>query len=274
MVFCQINYQKTEFHPGFTASITTSLGTDHWMGKGKYTRLHTRTDSSTAPPPGGSMVVNPGFTSPGAVNQTASFVISSFQLDLDQIDLCLMRPSYFSSRLIFTPFVGPKFGFIDQKLRTEVTLVGSTEELPTQFTTDTWFIGPRFGFSLDWLIGYGFSSTSSFGASLIYQSQRVRGDLYDTTDVTDNSLDLLQYYRFFKPNWQMSLGAAWNSKTLGDAVCIKLFASYEIEYFSGQNVAKAAALENFFTNTQTDNISILLGDLVFHGLKTGLQFDF
>lgn len=269
--------QKNDFHTGFRTTITSVVSDDNWIGRATYTRLHGTTYTTTGAPTNGTMVVNPGFTSPGLVNQSASLVKSSFKVTLDAIDLDLARPSYMSHMLIFTPFAGPKLGFLDQKIRTEVTLVNDTDEVPTEIDTDTWFIGPKFGLDLEWLFGYGLKSFSRLSAALLYQKQTVKGNFFSTDNLVDSSLTLKRNYRFFRPNIGMSLGLGWGAYLGKELLHLSLFAGYEIDYFFSQNAAKAATLENFYTNTGTQaniNISSALEDLVFHGLTAGLTLDF
>ncbi|MEL7432047.1 MAG: Lpg1974 family pore-forming outer membrane protein [Chlamydiota bacterium] len=268
-------YQQVDFQPGFKVTLSSNVSGDDWIGKAEYTRLHGDTTTETAPPPNGNMVVNPGFTSPGAVNRPASFVTSNFKVSLDTIDLLLTRPSYVSHLLIFTPYVGSKFGFIDQHLRTATLLnLLGTQPIPAQFDTDTWFVGPKLGMDLEWILGSGFKSFSAFSLSLLYQRQKLHADFYNSTNVNDNNLDLQRTYRFFRPNLQMALGLSWGTYFLDKALHARIFAAYEVDYYMAQNVAKSATLENFYATSSPSYSSVALGDLVFHGLTTGLSFDF
>ncbi len=268
-------YQEMSFHPGFKVTATSNVTPYDWSGIADYTLLHGTSTTQTAPPQGGAMVVNSGFTSPEAAYADAAFVTSNFEVALDAVDLILARPSYYGHRLIITPAAGGKLGFLDQRLRTKTKLIASpAEEVPVQYDTDTWFLGPKLGIDIEWILGYGLKSLSSFSAALLYQKQKLRADFYDISNVNDNLLDLERNFLFFHPNFQMAIGLSWGAYSSRYAFHGSLFALYEIDYYLAQNASRAATLENFYANGLNPASSGHLGDLLFHGLKAGFRCDF
>lgn len=159
-------YSDFDYHSGFKLGIGSIFGCDSWVWRADWTRFHHKTNTSrSAPAIAGSV---------GALSNTNWFFLlsgisqvfaseslrSSWDLNLDWIDLTLGRPFYQGMCFTVNPFAGLRVSVIKQTL--DLTLVDLLNVPPAPSTltsrnhTRSWAIGPRGGVDTHFLLGMGF----------------------------------------------------------------------------------------------------------------------
>lgn len=139
-----------KYKPGFKVGLGYHTNHDDWEIYAEYTRFHQTTSVTSAAPVGGSLITlwlagsNTGF----ALNGT-----STWNLELDMLDLQLARAGFTGKALIFSPHMVVRAYWLDQKYDvTYFSVAPSTVrrgvasvEANSNIKVDSWAIGPRFG---------------------------------------------------------------------------------------------------------------------------------
>ncbi len=268
--------QESKYKPGFKVAIGTSLGHDNWMGTAEYTRLHMTTTTSTNPPPGGQLQNAGKWGFPGNGN-SSSVVSSKWGCNLDILDFELERAYYSGRMLTFRPFMGPRLGWLKQRLTMKANDLDDDPDilLTSKNKSTSWFMGPRAGVDLRWILGWGIRLTGSTGASLLYQRQTVKSKYSDLTDPDATFKSLKDaFFRHIRPNAEMGMGLGWGTYVMNNTWHFDILAAYEFHYWWKQNVMPTANLRNPFFNRAAVSDQVLPGDLAYHGLTLTLRLDF
>ena len=276
---------NTEYKPGFKVGLGTNLDHDNWDLYAQYTRFHTSA-SSTFNPSGAptntfqTTYFMAGYNAFlfGSINGEIKGVWST---DLDKIDLELARSYYLGTNLIFRPFIGGSFHWLDEKY--DFTLTYQNIPFFGNFATDSWAVGPRFGLNSNWLFYKGFRVFGYGAYNLLFCSNETTGSgsENENSGLTPPTVNVLSYtlnkdkQNIIRDVIEISLGFGWGSYFCRDNGHFDLGISYECQKYSHTNyMSRYAQTKSVVSNASIANIQVKPGDLFLHGLTLTTRFDF
>lgn len=241
-----INYTHMNFgyDPGFRVSLGMDTGNcDDWTINADYTRLHSKHHASLSIPTIFFHAMRPNFLSVGIdfgidpVNGY-SFLRShgEWENDIDLIDVSLRRPFCVSRKLVFSPFIGLRGGWLDQSyngtyLATSLAHLTETFPLSSRSKQTTWVLGPRAGVSSSWLLGCGFNLFGNVAGSLLYQKFHNTFQDYDVNGPFSNTSEDKSVVT---PNLELGLGVGYETCFANDAR-LNITLGYDFQIFWNQN---------------------------------------
>lgn len=248
-----------DYKPGFKVGIGYNFKHDNWSCFIEYMR-YKNTNTTNVSIPSWVGGINFGWFSP---TNFAGFLYpfkTRFKINLNLLNLELSRWEYRGKNLIFNPYFGLKGGFFDESLKANFTQ-GITGK--NTVTSDSWLIGPRFGFYSKWLLCHGFNLFNTDAISLVYQKFSNLKSV--TMDINNNEIKISSNDRFqITPILEILLGMNWGSYFNRNNYHFDISLAYELQYYWSQNYVKYV-----FNTSQTFN-----DDLSLHGLNLSLRFDF
>jgi hypothetical protein len=252
-----------DYSSGFKVAFGTNLNHDGWTAIAEYTRLHTRNHVSSDAPTGYTFSQLWLEYTPNTVG-VFNAASGHWQVKYDMIDLAFGRPCYTGTHLVFKPHFGLRGGWIDQHLDAKYTTTTATE-LSSWNKSNSWLIGPRAGFGMNWLLGAGFRILANGAGSLIYQESKIHH--------TEASSDVVNFVARNKghqiaPNAEADMGFGWGTYFDNNNWHFDLLASYHFEAWWNQN-----QMRNYSDNIGSGNFT-KSGILAFHGLTVTAQLDF
>ncbi len=269
---------QPSFKPGFRVGAGYNATYDDWWVDAIYTWYQTRTRVS-ATNPNVLMNNNPGivsliFADPiGGTVVFAGFVDSRWKLHYNVIDLELGRNFYISKNLSLNPFASIRGSWMRQSIHssavgiTQSQFILFTPSIATSSQKQTfWGVGPRLGLNTHWLFGnsgVGFFLNGS--ASLLYAGFSY--DNFTSFQNTEAPFKLVEEfshtsYKRINANAELFLGFDYGHCWKDEALFLNVYAGYSATYWWGQN--------RMFTS----NNLYSAGDLIFHGLTLGFDFEF
>ena len=280
---CEIILQS----PGYTSGFQIGLGCglksmDDWILHGEYT-WYTNSDTlNTTASTSQILAVSSGLVpyiqgvTPGVL--LADLLKTKARLDYNAVDLLLERPFYFGRKLTADLMVGLQALWIDQKFTatgSDLSFIESGAFVITavdgSFTSiskqNSWGLGPKFGLSSHWLLGYGIKIMGSVSLSALYTrytklNTSVTGAV-SSTSTANLQTNQKKNYNTVNPVGEASLGLGWGSYFNDDSVHFELSAGYDFKLFWNQNVV------NTLVNSNGSP-----GNLSLRGLNIQARFDF
>ncbi|MEL7432046.1 MAG: Lpg1974 family pore-forming outer membrane protein [Chlamydiota bacterium] len=266
-------FQEFNFVPGFKLAAGSALGTDHWTGRIEYTRLHSSEDTKTFAPntPNGILFPN-NYATQVSINVVPLPALISqaktrWECKLDVLDLETARWFYSGQMLTMGPFLGARGGWLDQNFDLSVMYDSETDFRRNMHKSKSWFIGPRAGLDMNWILGYGLRATGSIAGSLLYQRQKAEAKINPVGADEDVFGFFKNTYRHVRPNAELGLTLGWGTYLAQEAYHIDLAAGYEFHYWAKQN-AMRTNIDAFYGEFSSP------GDLMYHGLTVTAKFDF
>lgn len=263
----KLKHPDFSWHFGFKALAGITLDHDCWHLWLQYLHFHARSKNGIR-----NKVLFPTWTHP--LRENGSFVAevdSRWRLHLGFIDLNLARSWPISCHLTITPYFGLRYGELRHKSRIGYRggdlFPGDKEEISMK--NKFFGLGPQFGISGLWNICGDFGFFSRAGVNLLYGYFYIHQDEEKTNVPDDGRLKLFDQYFQTRKVSEMSLGIDFRHYFERQCLEIYLRLGWEIYYLFGQNqhlrylCAKMPGVD--VTN---------LGDLMFHGLKLGLEINF
>jgi hypothetical protein len=218
----------------------------------------------------------------------ASKASAHWHVDYDTLDLDFGRSVLLSKRFILNPHFGFRGAWIDQHYKAKYKSVFILEESAVPFTREVTFkgkndfsaFGLRGGAELLCRLSRNWHIFSQLSANILYG--RFRVDMKNLNDQGLGEGDVLPMPLNFTASehlWRVrlsfeeSIGLGWEAFFRCDRYRLRLRAAYELSQWLNQN-------ELFYTLyfRGQDTISSVpirsQGDLSFHGIRAGIQFDF
>ncbi len=225
-------------------------------------------------------VIQNWFIQPGTNGQAlaGTRVASSWHYRIDLIDAMASRPFYQGPALTIVPFGGLRCALIRQKVDVALTQASGqsgitlpAQPIHSQTKSDSWAIGPRFGFEANCLLSGGFRFEGDLAASLLYTRYTKVSHKEDAASSTFNSGPYrfsLDPYSCLRPIGELGLGLGWGRYLRCEKYHIDFSASYDFSLFWSQNMM-SQLLAEFVTGSAS-----YAEDLYFHGLTLTGRFDF
>lgn len=262
-------YQDFSYKPGFKVYVGFgSADADDWVVYGEWTELHQTTHTSYQ------------FTDRNIVPQTwmarintlylATGVDSSWRMHLDLLDIGWSRPMYLGKKLISTPLLGLRTGWINQRFNLTYSFSNGSP-MEAAFDSKSWGVGPLVGVMTDWELGSGFSIVGKFAGSLLYTSYTTL-NLYE--NITLQTLAASEVnatygtYRTVRPNADLGIGVAWKY-TFSEKYILDFAARYDLSLFWNQNVLRGIADNYDYATSEGAS-----GSLGLSGLTVSAGFNF
>ncbi len=196
---------------------------------------------------------------------------SEWICNLDTIDLQTARWFYSGQMLTMGPFLGARFGWLNQRFNLSSLPIDATDFVRSNHRSKSWFAGPRAGIDMNWILGYGLRATGSLAGSLLYQRQRATtsGTITETENgvLVTQPLDLKNTYRHVRTQSEMGLGLGWGTYLAEDAFHIDFLAAYEFHLWAKQNVMRSS-IDSSYRGFSPP------GDLMYQGLTLTMRIDF
>ncbi|MEX0961427.1 MAG: Lpg1974 family pore-forming outer membrane protein [Simkaniaceae bacterium] len=266
------------FDPGFKVGLGLNLGHDGWDLFAQYTWLYTSKVSDSASSGVDSLAdsqLSPLVYTTGTISSgpsdTVSSARSSFDINLNVIDLELGRNFFVSRYLKIRPHFGLKGAWYDSY--NNVNYVGdSTDDVNLNAVSihqdqDYWGVGIRAGMNTSWHFTRSFSVVGNVILSSLWGEFDVtRKDTeYNTLDaalVNDTYLNTENDFHSMKAVLELFLGLRWDTWFCNDDFHFSIDAGWEEQLWINHN--------QFFSLYEEGSH----GDLYFHGLTLKFRFDF
>lgn len=276
----QMDYK---YKPGFKVGLGVNYDCDNWRLYTEYTYLHPSTSGSAvaeAPedPITDSFISTKWWlldvTEPG---RDFNSISTTWDLDVDIIDLELSRKYYVGNSLTFNTIVGLKAAWVGQKYTTKMQELDPDGAVYREKNeTENWGVGPRMGLGTNWVFCNGFRIFANGCASILFTkftTDTINASLENAIVATLPPLTYSANYRgvnycSLKPEADMSLGLGW-----GDNFCCnKWYFDVEVGYtfmmFWDQNQFHT------FVDGENDFYVRDEGNLILHGLTVTARVDF
>lgn len=279
-----ISYTDMHFayKPAFKVAFGMNAGNhDEWTIGGDYIRFHSTDHAKTSIPQIWNVVLRPTYISPNIHYQLTdgySFLscFGKWENKIDLIDMHVSRPFYLGKKLIFSPYLGLRGGWLDQSYFGNFTATNLHNTsllflLNSQSKQKTWLLGPRVGIVSDWLLRYGIRIFGDVFGSLCYQ--KFNNNYHDADDFGSFSF-ARRKTSAITPNLQVDLGLGYGTYLCKDKYHFDLTAGYDFQIFWNQN----RMIDLIYDNTVIDRGSFIdiakAKDLFLHGLEIAARLDF
>ncbi len=266
-----------KFKPGFKVGLGMTFDYDKWDASLEYTWFHCKQNrsgsTSTAAATGGAgYLPNWLFSTNAALlaNSITAFN-SSWQLDLDFLDMALGRSYYVGTQLTYRPSIGARVAWINQKREVTYTDILSTPLAATNFAKSTsWAIGPRVTLDMNWMIGWGFRFFGNNAFDLLFTRYKTINNSQNTssgavtllTDFNNSNINTI------RPHVDLEWGMGWGTYLCNHEWHVDIAASYGFQVFWNQNMFR------FSSGTSAPRTYSPTGDLYVHGLTLTAKLDF
>lgn|GEM_PF-1807437 len=262
-------FQDQKYAPGFKASLGIALPRDDWTAQVQYTHLHTSTLQSITLSEDQTLTANTGWSNFSPLTPLSSLT-TDWKLRLNIFDGELRRWFYSGKELLLTPFFGPRFGWLKQRMLFQPQVLASGTISDQRLRASSWLLGARGGLNASWLLSWGFKTTGKLATSLFYQRQKVTASL---RDLNDNAFaNLSETTHLLNPNLELGCGLGWSSYFFSDHCHFNLHAAYEFHYYWNQNVIRSSLSRSNTVGTAVASIDP--ADLSLHGVTVTAKFDF
>lgn len=211
-----------------------------------------------------------------------------WKVNFNTIDLSLGRSFFLSKRFVLNPFIGFRGALIDQHYKAKYnTLILPAEEAPT-FTQELVFkakndfggFGLRGGGEFLWHFNQHWNLFTQLSGSALYGKFQVKmknlnGQGLIEGEIPSSPLNFYASEKFWRVrlNFEESIGLGWETYFHCDRYHLSCRVAYELSQWLNQN-----ELYYTFYFTGQDTISSIPirneGNLSFHGIRAGVQFDF
>jgi hypothetical protein len=261
-----------DYHSAFKVGMGKHFAYDNWTSMIEYFRLHCSdtnhfyalTDAYLNP-----LWYNNVFQTPNVFTQAKTKVGVKFDL----IDWSLGRTHYWGTKLLATPYVSLRGGWIKQSL----SMYYTRDEAPlyvgkVKGKSHSWVVGPRCGLDGNWQLGAGFKFIGNVAGALLYQSFHTSLKYYSTvlqgvTPVVhewdkDNKTQIT-------PEIFFSLGLGYGTYFDNHNWHVDLSAAYNFDCFFNQN-----QISHVNTFIQNSGLEEKAHNLLLQGLEIKLNFDF
>ena len=282
--------QSFSYQPGFKIG-TGVVGYQEWTVFGEYTWFRGKTHKESGPlsgtSPTATRLLGDAATSGNNVWSVDGWFLqvtdegkplsgpaisSSWDLDLDLIDLLAGRPFYQGRHLSISPFGGLRSALIRQSINLKLTESPDTtgtltpQPIESRNHSNSWSIGPMGGCEVKCLFPMGFRLEGDFAASLLYTRYTSIKHSEDVafTDYGPGPYTASSKYTCVRPIAEAGLGIGWGSYLCHHDYHIDCFAGYDFKIFWAQNMIRQLLADR----------SSSAGDLFLHGLTVTARFDF
>ena len=202
-----------------------------------------------------------------------------WHVKVNTVDSTMSKPYYVSRYFVLNPFWGLRGASIQQNYTArysgifgDVVEIGANGPVKTQATNNFWGLGPRIGFSSEWLLAVSnlkFINSLSFSAlaGSFYLNQQVPS--YATSEYHSN-------FRTIAMNMDLQLGLGWGIHFNEDRHFFSLTAMYEYQQWWDQNQMRITQTKDpvVGVNTTISSDVVSRGDLRLNGFLFRFQFDF
>jgi hypothetical protein len=256
------------FQPGFKAGVGVDFRHDGWYLGANYTWLqHVNVTSSAENHPASrGQLVGMIFTTLNPASPITPVVLDSahaqWKLRFNVVDLELGRSFYISRYLVLKPYIGMKYGWIDQKYKVFFDVFSSTTTLNIIQSQDYWGIGLRGGLGTEWHFTRNWSIYGNLAVSELY------GQFEETRKDTEGGSNpgvayfVRNNFHTIKPVLEMAVGLRYETFFSRERYQLFFQAGWEEQIWFNQN----QLIENGFRPPK--------GDLVFQGLDIKAGFSF
>ena len=256
------------FEPGFRAGIGVDFRHDGWYLYSNYTwlqRFDAERSAHNNPGQRGQLVstfmttVTPGTPASLMALESAK---AKWKLRFNAVDLELGRGFYLSHFLVFKPFIGMKYAWIDQKYKIFYTAFESTTTLGIREKQDFWGLGLRGGLNTEWHFKRNWSIYGSIAVSELYCLF-----VNKRRDTEGGATPGVAYFvknnaHSIKPVLEMVAGVRYETFFCNDRYQLFFQAGWEEQIWFDQN------------QLIDDGVRYGRGDLVFQGLDIKAGFSF
>jgi len=271
--FTNMNF---EFKPGFTVGAGFGCKDDNWDVFVNYAWFRsTTTERVSLDSTNYLESFYPAWTIPQAGDQSFFGAKETWTVNMDIIDSELGRAFYVGKRLTCRPFIGLRAPFIRQKVAVRYSehINDSTLTTYVNESTQSWGLGPRAGFGMNWELGRGFAFYGKGAADIVYteytslnfqqKSTGASGSVVDGSMYTSHQSNL----GYARTHMDMTLGFAWNTKFDNDTKSVDLRMDYGFQVFFSQNMFRNFLDDQAYLKSTAPN-----GNLYLQGLTVTLGF--
>lgn len=287
-------FQDNSYKPGFRIGLGMDLGHDNWGAFADYTWFRSKTSTNRAAPfdsrPGTDVwAVTDWVRVPTNTEGTFTFssLASTWHLNMDLLDVGILRPYYQGTHLIVAPFGGIRAQWIRQKLTLSGPTVPIGEVDVGTFATannksDSWAVGPRAGFNGKWHLAWGFRFEGDVAASLLFtQYTKVSTNISPTVAGGTGQVIAIHLtdHNCSRVVNEMNLGIGWGSYFGCRKYHFDFLATYDFQVFWNQNMMRAlvdgmGAVTSGNVASQASAVGASPANLYLQGLTVNAQFDF
>ena len=284
-----------EWDPGFRLGVGYTF--DHfdcWAINLNWTHIHNHAHGKTSAKGIESQVgnvdtiISPWVNLLFELRAGASKASAHWHVDYDTLDLDFGKSVLLSKRFVLNPYFGFRGAWIDQDYKAKYKSVFLLAENAPTFTREVTFkgkndfngFGLRGGAELMCILSKHWHIFSQFAGNILYGKFRVNmKNLHDQglgegeiTPMPTNFTTSEHFWRV-RLNFEEAIGLGWEAFFRCERYRLRIRAAYELSQWLNQN----ELFYTFYFRGQDAISSVPIrsqGDLSFHGIRAGLQFDF
>ncbi len=258
--------------PGYTSGFQVGAGfnlhgMDDWNLYSEYSWYKNTDNQTVTSTVAQALVLPPALIRPDLTikaNHLVGTVQTETKMGFQSADFLMQRPFYFGKKLTASFGAGLRAQWITQHLTFSsnsltIAETSATVTYSNDLKQTTWGLGPKFGFDVNWLLGYGLKVMTNISGSFLYTSYNVNIET-TTNDVTVYG-NYLHNYGTVRPVTEAFLGLGWGSYLGNDHFHIDLSAGYDFNAYWNYNML-------YSTTGQS------VGSMYLQGLNIQARFDF
>jgi hypothetical protein len=263
-----------DYKPGFKVGVGLLSDYDNWDVFFEYTWFHQTQTQIKNPPKSGRLLYYPWFNSQNVQEANQPYALdikSSWNLDMDLINLELARSYFVGRKLTFRPFVGAKAMWIDQSINILANIIDwGNKEVKNR--SQSWALGARSGLYTNWILGKGFKSFANLAACLLYTDYHKVSkdeDAIDTVTFGSRYMDSSNKFRYLRTSLEFTLGFGYGCY-FSNNNHFDFNIGYDFNGFFHQNMMR------FYSDelSSASAIDHLAGNLYTHGLNASFMLNF
>lgn len=247
-----------DYKPGFKLGLGMNFNHDGFALYGEYTWLYA--NETTRAHPHHGFIVPPWLTDGNTGD--ATHAANHWKFWLNMLDISLLRVSFLGIKMTFTPLVGGRVLWIDQRLRTAYTIDRGAGMVPefthahTMTKSRGWLVGPRIGLNGDWIFGCGIKFVGDFALSLLYGMAHTRHKETDINLPKREAVDVKNTFDGFKLNVDMGVGFGWSSYFNDRKEHVDVLLRYDWLYFQDANYLAQAVGRTGAKNLTVNGVTL------------------
>lgn len=252
----------TKYKPAFKVSIGKNLMYDDNQLIAEYLWFYSKQKTKAA-----NTDLYPLWTDAIEANYPGS-AKGDWKLNMNMINIKLQRQFFVGSRLIFTPSLGLKGGWLNQKYTANYydDLGFLTLHSWSKAKSDSWLLGPRLGADLAFTFPKGFRFIGSFYSSICYQYIQPRQEIY--ADYLGTLSNIRQDSGNITNIFEMNGGFSWGTYFPSNKYYIDFALTYDFHTYSEQNYMF------YIVNTDANASVVSKYPLFLHGITFKTSFYF
>lgn len=280
-----------DYNSAFKVGLGVNFNCDFWQLYAEYTWYHHSFDNKGVAATGTnitSSVISSDWISLNPIIETLESldneITGKWNLCMDKLDVDLSRAYYNGTCLTFRTAYGLRGLWITQKMDSVWT--GDDANTSAAFITtvkanqktNSWAVGPKLGFDMNWNYCYGFRLIGNFDLAVLYTNYD--RSFVETIDVTDPTSVLARTTSlkndnpcYLRPQTSMFIGLGWGNYICCNDWYIDVQAGYEVQVYWNENMF-VHNINTTSSGSSNQYKSVNPGNLYLHGLTVTARLDF